>query len=141
MDTEDLHDASGVYIEYPAYVLADESDEVAAIGGPAVQSLPLFTDSDNAERFIEERPLDGHTPFELPTREHLRAVLISAAQAGVKLVALDPDGTGRRKAIVFPLDHFLNCLQRTADARSVDFPDLSSDERLHDDPQSDSTET
>lgn len=113
MSTEDLHDSRGVYIEYPVYVLADDADEVAAVGSGADKWLPLFSDLDNAERYIEDRPLADHSPFELPTREHLRAVLDSAAGAGVKSVALDPDGSGRRKAAVFPVDHFLSCLRES----------------------------
>jgi hypothetical protein len=73
VETEDLHDSRGVYIEYPVFVAVDDSDELAAIGSGADKWLPLFTDRDNAERDIEERPLVDHSPFELPTREHLRA--------------------------------------------------------------------
>lgn len=116
MDTEDLHDSRGVYIEYPVYVLADDADEVAAIGSVDGKWRPLFADLDNAERFVEDRPLADHSPFELPTRELLRGVLASAAGAGVESVALDPDGTGRRKATVFPVGHFLDCAGQSAGA-------------------------
>jgi hypothetical protein len=40
------------------------------------------------------------------------SVLTSAGRAGVMQVALDPDGTGKRKAIMFPVGHFLDCLGR-----------------------------
>ncbi len=72
----------------------------------------MFSDKDNAERFVEEKPLVDHRPFVLPTGEHLRAVLVLAAQAGVTQVALDPDGGGKRKAMAFPIGHFLSCLGR-----------------------------
>ena len=125
MDTEDLEDSPGVYIECPVYVLTDDTDEVAVIGGPTGEWLPLFTDLDNAETYIEERPLADHIPFDLPTREHLRAVLTSAVSAGVKSVALDPDGTGRRKTTVFPVAHFLSCLGQSTGNRSNNSPDVT----------------
>ncbi len=71
VDTEDLHDLSGVYIEYPVFVALREADDVAVVGDAQGKLLPLFTDHDNAERFIEDKPLAGHRPFALPTREHL----------------------------------------------------------------------
>jgi hypothetical protein len=114
VNTEDLHDWRGVYIAYPVYVVTDDADEVATIGDRASMWLPIFTDLDTAETFIELRPLADHFPFELPTREFLRAVLTSATGAGVKNVALDPDGAGRRRACVFSVDHFLSCLGKSA---------------------------
>jgi hypothetical protein len=113
VNTEDLHDSRVVYIAYPVYVLTDDADEVATIGDTAGMWLPLFTDLDTAETYIEQSPLANHFPFELTTREHLRSVLTSAAGAGVKNVALDPDGAGRRRARVFPVDYFLSCLGKS----------------------------
>jgi len=111
LNTEDLYDSRGVYFGYPVYVLTDGADEVAVIGGSSGMWLLLFTDLDNAETYIDHGPLADHYPFELSTPQHLRVVLNLAVRAGVQSVALDPDGKGRRRASIFPVDHLLSCLR------------------------------
>jgi len=80
------------------------------ITGPRGNFVPVFTDCDTAEQFVDDRPVTDYSPSEVSTRELLRDVLTSAGLAGVGYVVMDPAAVGTREAVTFPLDHFLSCL-------------------------------
>jgi hypothetical protein len=71
-----------------ANVLTDSAGGVMAITEPRGRFVPLFTDRDTAEQFIEDRPLPDHTPCHVSTREILRDVLTSAGRAAPGRTAL-----------------------------------------------------
>jgi hypothetical protein len=110
MSTGDPHDSTTFRIECPVYVLADDAREVLFFIGPAGAFLPLFTDRDNAERFMEGQQMTDHVVSELPTRELLRLIIGAAGQAGVEYVTLDPDAIRKRRAITIPLIEFYDRL-------------------------------
>lgn len=111
MKAERLLDASSVDIHYPVFVIADALDGFMAIAGPRARILPVFTNRDTAEQFIEDRPLPEQFVTEIPSRDLLRLVLKSAEAIGIGQVTLDPSTTRSDEAPTFPVRHILSILE------------------------------
>jgi hypothetical protein len=125
----DEFDRANFLIEYPVFVLSNEEGGVMVLSGTTGRYLPLFTDTDTAEQFLWDSPISDFVAVEITTLDELRRIIFSAERGGIDLIAIDPEATGKRKAVTFTLIHFVSCLcQKGAESaieltESTRFPD------------------
>jgi hypothetical protein len=99
---------------YPAFALVKEtggSFNMAGAGEDHSTWAPIFTARERAERFLEERALQGYLIKELLTAQSVFEHLIPAKRAGATIVALDPTAKGGERVLNKPIDRFLAELQ------------------------------
>src|SRR4051812_3967432 len=112
--SDDIHDPGAFRLYYPLYVLLGPDGLLIGYDLPGTgRVLPVFTDRDLADRFVEVREVAGATVQEVALPKMLRGLLaIATEQVGVTHVGIDPSETGTRKSFVFPAAEFT---ERAAD--------------------------
>jgi hypothetical protein len=99
-DTDQLHDPNGFLLTFPLFAVAhgnSTSEQIHRGKGFIVFTqqgktdfVPIFTDMDLADRFLEKDGDPDLVKVRLKDMESFRAFLQALAMAGVTLISFDP---------------------------------------------------